>query len=81
MHYAKQGIITPEMEYIAIRENLGREKAFEETKNKNSLNFQHHGFSFGANLQKFITPEFVRDEIAKGRAIIPSTLTTPKPNR
>jgi phosphomethylpyrimidine synthase len=82
MHYARKGIITPEMEYIAIRENLGREKAIEYILNdplkRDSLNWQHKGESFGANLQKFITPEFVRDEVARGRAIIPSNINHPE---
>jgi phosphomethylpyrimidine synthase len=71
MHYAKKGIITPEMEYIAIRENqmlsLMKEKY-------NGMTNQHSGHSFGANIQTHITPEFVRDEVAKGRAIIPSNI-------
>ena len=67
MHYAKKGIITPEMEYIAIRENLGRQQAFENGANGRT----HAGYSFGAAIPKFVTPEFVRDEVARGRAIIP----------
>ena len=65
MHYAKQGIITPEMEYIAIRENLGREAAFKAATEgggpRNLTNFQHPGNSFGAAIPKYISPEFVRD--------------------
>ena len=77
MHYAKQGIITPEMEYVAIRENLGRQIAFEAMQtglenDRSSLYHQHKGESFGAALPKFVTPEFVRDEVARGRAIIPA---------
>jgi len=76
--YAKQGIITPEMEYIAIRENLGREAAMEVVENKrgarNVLNQQHPGQSWGAAIPKHITPEFVRDEVARGRAIIPANI-------
>ncbi len=72
MHYARQGIITPEMEYIAIRENQRREGMSE------LLQTQHPGESFGANIPKTITPEFVRDEVAKGRAIIPSNINHPE---
>lgn len=83
MHYAKQGIITPEMEYVAIRENLGRKIAFETMQNgdgddRSSLLHQHKGDSFGAALPKFVTPEFVRDEVARGRAIIPSNINHPE---
>lgn len=73
LHYARQGIITPEMEYIAIRENMGRQKFADE-----QLNHQHPGHSFGANLPKEITPEFVRREVAEGRAIIPSNINHPE---
>lgn len=72
MHYARQGIITPEMEYIAIRENQRRENMSE------LLQTQHPGHSFGANIQKIITPEFVRDEVARGRAIIPANINHPE---
>ncbi|SFB74773.1 hydroxymethylpyrimidine synthase [Zunongwangia mangrovi] len=71
MHYARQGIITPEMEFIAIREN---QKLQEIT----SITNQHPGESFGANIPKVITPEFVRDEVARGRAIIPSNINHPE---
>ncbi|GAB4250484.1 MAG: phosphomethylpyrimidine synthase ThiC [Vicingaceae bacterium] len=72
MHYAKKGIITPEMEYVAIRENQRIEEY-------NDLIGQHPGNSFGANTpKKIITPEFVRDEIAAGRAIIPSNINHPE---
>lgn len=72
LHYAKKGIITPEMEYIAIREN----QRIQEVQN---LGCQHAGHSFGANTPKgFITPEFVRDEIAAGRAIIPNNINHPE---
>ncbi|MCV9385830.1 phosphomethylpyrimidine synthase ThiC [Reichenbachiella ulvae] len=72
LHYAKKGIITPEMEYIAIRENQKIEEW-------NHLNVQHPGESFGANTPKGkITPEFVRDEIAAGRAIIPNNINHPE---
>lgn len=82
LHYAKKGIITPEMEYIAIRENLGRETAVEmglkDKKMQNSLYWQHKGMSWGANIPDFITPEFVRDEVAAGRAIIPANINHPE---
>src|SRR5213083_2357454 len=69
MHYARKGIITPEMEFIAIRENqkmiLGLER-------------QHPGESFGASIPKLVTPEFVRDEVARGRAIIPANINHPE---
>jgi len=68
MHYARQGIITPEMEYIAIRENQ-RMDALSEL-----IRSQHPGESFGAAIPKTITPEFVRDEVARGRAIIPANI-------
>ncbi|RPI17394.1 MAG: phosphomethylpyrimidine synthase ThiC [Ignavibacteriae bacterium] len=82
MHYARKGIITPEMEYIAIRENLGREQAMEMgLKNRfmaNKMNWQHKGMSWGANLPDIITPEFVMKEVAEGRAIIPSNINHPE---
>ena len=82
MHYAKRGIVTPEMEFIAIRENLGRQKAFEaldgDYRTRNALNHQHAGESFGAPLPDHITPEFVRDEVARGRAIIPANINHPE---
>lgn len=71
MHYARQGIVTPEMEFVAIRENQKREHLREITK-------QHPGQSFGANIPRVITPEFVRDEIARGRAIIPANINHPE---
>ncbi len=76
LHYAKKGIITPEMEYIAIREN---QRIEEQLKTGDPLWNQHIGNSFGANTPKtFITPEFVRDEIAAGRAIIPNNINHPE---
>ncbi|MDT5060971.1 MAG: phosphomethylpyrimidine synthase, partial [Acidobacteriota bacterium] len=80
MHYARRGVITPEMEFIAIRENLGREAAFEALGNSNrdSLMHQHRGESFGASIPKFVTAEFVRDEVARGRAIIPANINHPE---
>mgnify|MGYP001396664876 CR=1 FL=1 len=74
MWYARQGIVTPEMEYISIRENLGREAALKINNQRNSLNHQHPGQGFGARIPEFITPEFVRDEVAAGRAIIPANI-------
>jgi phosphomethylpyrimidine synthase len=77
--YARRGIITPEMEFIAIRENLGREQAFEAAAgDRSSIRFQHSGESFGAAIPKYITPEFVRDEVARGRAIIPANINHPE---
>jgi phosphomethylpyrimidine synthase len=70
MHYAKQGIITPEMEYVAIRENM----KLAEAREAGLLNEQHAGHSFGASIPKEITPEFVRSEVARGRAIIPANI-------
>jgi len=89
--YARQGIITPEMEFIAIRENMARdavaavsdrrngqdrhsESAATENVARNDLRFAHHGESFGANVPDEITPEFVREEVARGRAIIPANI-------
>ena len=71
MHYAKKGIITPEMEYIAIRENC----LWQEYQDQIG---QHQGESFGAATPKIITPEFVRDEVARGRAIIPNNINHPE---
>ena len=97
--YARQGIVTPEMEFIAIRENLGRERQKEElkikkgngsdpellnssfllhTSDRNSLAHEHVGESFGANVPREITPEFVRSEVARGRAIIPANINHPE---
>ncbi|CAM2905767.1 phosphomethylpyrimidine synthase [Ectopseudomonas mendocina] len=70
MHYAKKGIITPEMEYVAIRENM----KLAEAREAGLLNEQHAGYSFGAAIPKEITPEFVRSEVARGRAIIPANI-------
>ncbi|MFZ5703506.1 MAG: phosphomethylpyrimidine synthase ThiC [Pseudomonadota bacterium] len=69
MHYARRGIITPEMEYVAERENLGRERLKE---------YRRDGNSFGASIPDCVTPEFVRDEVARGRAIIPSNINHPE---
>lgn len=73
LHYARKGIITPEMEFIAIRENMGRERIRSEV-----LRHQHPGMSFGARLPENITAEFVRDEVAAGRAIIPANINHPE---
>ncbi|NML64442.1 phosphomethylpyrimidine synthase ThiC [Hymenobacter sp. RP-2-7] len=75
LHYAKQGIITPEMEYIAIREN----QRFDQLPATDPLRTQHRGHSFGARTPEgFITPEFVRQEVAAGRAVIPSNINHPE---
>lgn len=73
LHYARQGLVTPEMEFIAIRENMGRERVRSEL-----LLRQHPGQGFGARLPENITPEFVRDEVAAGRAIIPNNVNHPE---
>jgi phosphomethylpyrimidine synthase len=77
MRYARQGIITPEMEFIAIRENLGRRTPNSEAP-RDSLLHQHRGQSFGAAIPEYVTPEFVRDEVARGRAIIPANVNHPE---
>ena len=76
--YAKQGIITPEMEYIAIRENLRLAADQADSPRRHDLTFQHKGESFGAAIPKVITPEFVRSEVARGRAIIPANINHPE---
>jgi phosphomethylpyrimidine synthase len=68
MHYARRGIITPEMEYVAERENLGREV----------LRQERDGQDWGASIPDFVTPEFVREEVARGRAIIPNNINHPE---
>lgn len=70
MHYARQGIITAEMEYVAIRENM----KLQEARTAGLLDQQHAGHSFGASIPKEITAEFVREEVARGRAIIPANI-------
>ena len=70
MHYARKGIITPEMEFVAIRENL----KLQEAREAGLLDSQHPGHSFGASIPREITPEFVRSEIARGRAVIPANI-------
>ena len=86
MHYARRGIITPEMEFIAIRENLRRAEYIESLRNAGPtgarmaavLGRQHPGQNFGASIPAEITPEFVRDEVARGRAIIPANINHPE---
>ncbi len=86
MHYARQGIITAEMEYVAIRENMRRKEYLEELKISGPpgkklaemMGRQHAGQSFGASIPAEITPEFVREEIARGRAIIPLNINHPE---
>jgi phosphomethylpyrimidine synthase len=69
MHYARKGIITPEMEYVAVRENLGREQLAAQARD---------GQDFGASIPDYVTPEFVREEVARGRAIIPNNINHPE---
>ncbi len=71
MYYAKQGIITPEMEYVAMRENQKLQEV-------QRLSKQHPGQDFGASIPEVITPEFVREEVARGRAVIPSNINHPE---
>ncbi|HEX5890680.1 MAG TPA: phosphomethylpyrimidine synthase ThiC [Pyrinomonadaceae bacterium] len=79
LHYARRGIITPEMEFIAIRENLGREAAWDAgAAPRDSVLHQHPGQSFGAAIPQYVTPEFVRSEVARGRAIIPANINHPE---
>jgi phosphomethylpyrimidine synthase len=94
MHYARRGIVTPEMEYVAIRENLGRTAEYQadfarrnghqgalahaQVGRSNGLNHQHPGDPRGARIPRHITPEFVRDEVAAGRAIIPANVNHPE---
>ena len=86
MHYARQGIVTPEMEYIAIRENMRRKEYLEELKASGPMGErlaalmgrQHPGQSMGASIPAEITPEFVRQEVASGRAIIPANINHPE---
>jgi len=74
MHYARKGIVTPEMEFVAIRESM----RLQEARARGLLRQQHPGFSFGASIPDEITPEFVRDEVARGRAIIPANINHPE---
>ncbi|WP_067560844.1 phosphomethylpyrimidine synthase ThiC [Halofilum ochraceum] len=73
MHYARRGIVTPEMEYIALRENAKREAVSDL-----DLHARHPGEAFGADIREEITPEFVREEVARGRAIIPANINHPE---
>ena len=77
MHYARRGIITPEMEYVALREDMRLQEQRKDCRYKKLLR-QHGGQGFGANLPEEITPEFVRTEVACGRAIIPSNINHPE---
>jgi phosphomethylpyrimidine synthase len=82
MHYARRGEITPEMEFVALRENLFREEYYRELertdRKRNDPFFTHPGESFGAALPRMVTPEFVRDEVARGRTIIPANINHPE---
>src|SRR4051812_10601388 len=86
MHYARRGIVTPEMEFIAIRENLRRGEYLEALRRSGArgakladlMGRQHRGQSFGASIPAEMTPEFVRDEVARGRAIIPANINHPE---
>ena len=86
MHYARQGIVTPEMEFVAIRENLRRQEYLANLAGAGPtgkrmaalIGRQHAGQSFGASIPREITPEFVRDEIARGRAILPANVNHPE---
>jgi len=86
MHYARQGIVTPEMEFVALRENLRRKEYLASlvesgpvgARMASLLSRQHPGQSFGASIPSVITPEFVRDEVARGRAIIPANINHPE---
>ena len=83
LHYARNGLITPEMEFIAIRENMKLQAVRESVEMsakapRDSLKFQHPGQAWGASIPKEITPEFVRDEVARGRAIIPANINHPE---
>ena len=77
MHYARQGIVTPEMEYVAIRENMRLTELRQDPAYAKLLK-QHKGHNFGASIPEEVTPEFVRDEIARGRAIIPANINHPE---
>lgn len=83
LNYARKGVITPEMEFIAIRENMKLQAAKEAVEMsvqapRDDLRFQHPGHSWGAAIPKDITPEFVRSEVARGRAIIPANINHPE---
>ncbi len=76
MHYARRGIVTPEMEFVAIRESLQREKTLRTS--PELITRQHRGQDFGAAIPEYVTPEFVRSEVARGRAIIPANINHPE---
>ena len=86
MHYARRGIVTPEMEFIAIRENLRRREYLESLRHAGPtgakmaalIGRQHRGQAYGASIPEEITPEFVREEVARGRAIIPANINHPE---
>ena len=78
MHYARQGIITPEMHFIAIRENARLQELRDSYEAAGYLRRRHRGQAFGAQLPEVVTPEFVRDEVARGRAIIPANINHPE---
>ena len=83
MHYARRGVVTPEMEFVALRENMGREMALHamrehERDDRSSLLHEHRGERLGASIPAFVTPEFVRGEVARGRAIIPANVNHPE---
>ncbi|GMU37495.1 MAG: phosphomethylpyrimidine synthase ThiC [Phycisphaerae bacterium] len=78
MHYARRGLITPEMEFVAIRENQCLERMLEHPRYAEFFKQRHRGESFGAALPARVTPEFVRDEVARGRAIIPCNINHPE---
>jgi phosphomethylpyrimidine synthase len=78
LYYARQGIITPEMEFIAVRESHGLQSRNEKVESRDDLGLQHAGEAFGANIPREITPEFVRAEVARGRAIIPANINHPE---
>src|SRR5205823_14069189 len=77
MRYARRGIVTPEMEFVAIRENMKREEMLRVL--PSMVTAQHAGQSFGASIPSSVTAEFVRDEVARGRAIIPGNINHPEP--
>jgi phosphomethylpyrimidine synthase len=77
MHYARRGLITPEMEYVAIRENLRLNELHHDSRYAHLLT-RHRGQNFGAAVPENVTPEFVRDEVARGRAIIPANINHPE---
>jgi phosphomethylpyrimidine synthase len=77
MHYARLGVVTPEMQFVALRESMRLERFIKEAADL-SLSGQHQGQPFGARLPEHVTPEFVREEVAAGRAIIPANVNHPE---